>query len=128
MNRPGKFECNKDTDYNFNNCVTKSLATKLGCIFPWTGEVSTEKFHNCNTTEKVNKYLGVYDSMYMATQQYLLDLTGCKVPCSYNHYSVVGIPASFKTMNLTYMSLSYASTDLTEIQEVSIPWSHHNHH
>ena len=65
MNRPGKFECNKDTDYNFNNCVTKSLATKLGCIFPWTGEVSTEKFHTCNTTEKLNEYWGVYNSMYI---------------------------------------------------------------
>ena len=39
MNQPGKFECTKDTNYNFNTCVTNSLATKLGCTFPWAAEV-----------------------------------------------------------------------------------------
>ena len=118
MNQPGKFECTKDTDYNFNTCVTNSLATKLGCTFPWAAEVSTDKFHICNTTEKVYEYFSVYLNIYDETQQYILDLTGCKVPCGYNHYSEVGKPATFELINITHFGLSFASTDLTEIQEV----------
>ena len=118
MNRPGKFECNKGTDYNFNQCVTQSLAIKLGCTFPWAAEASTENIHICNTTEKLNAYWSVYNTMYLANQHSIFDLTGCKVPCGYNHYSVVGSPATFDMMNITYVSLSFASTDLTEIHEV----------
>ena len=118
MNQPGKFECTKDTDYNFNKCVTNSLAIKLGCMFPWAAEKTNEKFQICNTTEKVKEYWITYDAMYMVTQQYLEKITGCQVPCRYHHYSVVGKPAQFEKMNMTYMSLSFASTDLTEIQEV----------
>ena len=118
MNQPGENECNKDSDYNFNTCVTNSLATKLGCTFPWATELSTENFQICNTTEKVYEYFGVYLNMYDDTQQYILDLTGCQVPYSYNHYSVVGKPITFEMINIIYFSLSFASTDLTEIQEV----------
>ena len=102
MNRHGKFECNKGTDYNFNHCVTKSLAIKLGCTFPWAAEVLTENIHMCNTTEKLHEYWGIYTTMYLATQRYLEDFTGCQFPCSYNHYSVVGNPATFDMMNITY--------------------------
>ena len=120
MNRPGIFSCKEDTDYNFNKCVANSLATKLGCRFPWASDQTNRRFQICNTTEKVNEYWKTYDILYMATQQHLETQTGCQVPCRYNHYSVVGKPASFDIMNFTFISLSFASTDLTDIQEVGI--------
>ena len=118
MNRHGMFSCTEDTGYNFNQCVTDSLATKIGCRFLWPAEQTIEKFKVCNTTEKVNTYWNIYNTMYEVTQQELEDLTGCQVPCRYNHYSVVGMPALFEMINVTYITLSFASTDLTEIQEV----------
>ena len=117
MNRPGKFECNEDTSYNFNQCITDSLATKMGCLFPWAAENSNDKFQMCNTTQRVLEYRDIYNTMYLGNQQYIENQTGCQVPCRYNHYSIVGKPAIFEG-NVTYVSLSFVSTDLTEVQEV----------
>ena len=118
MNRPGKFSCNQDPSYNFNKCVSNNLATQIGCMFPWAAEHTNKEFQICNTTEKVKTYWEFYNTMYLATQQSLEDLTGCLVPCRYNRYSLVGKPESFELINFTYIALSFASTDLTDIKEV----------
>ena len=89
MNRPGRFSCIEDAGYNFNKCVSDNIATKLGCRFPWAAEQANEKFQICNTTEKVIEYWNIYNTMYRVTQEELEDLTGCQVPCRYDHYSLV---------------------------------------
>ena len=117
MNRPGKFECNEDTHYNFSQCITGSLANKLGCLFPWAAEKSNNKYEMCNTTRKISEYWDIYNTMYFGNQQYLKNQTGCQVPCRYNHYSIVGKPTTYEA-NVTFVSLSFVSTDLAEVQEV----------
>ena len=42
---------------------------------------------------------------------------GCKVPCTYQHYSLVDNPFTLHT-SYAYFSLSYISTDVTLEEEV----------
>ena len=44
-------------------------------------------------------------------------VTGCKVPCTYQHYSLVDNPFTLHT-SYAYFSLSYISTDVTLEEEV----------
>ena len=44
-------------------------------------------------------------------------LTGCKVPCTYQHYSLVDHPFTLHT-TYSYFSISYISTDDTLEEEV----------
>ena len=46
-------------------------------------------------------------------------LTGCKVPCTYQHYSLVDHPFTLHT-TYSYFSLSYISTDVTLEEEVPV--------
>ena len=57
MNRPGKFECNPDTSYNFEKCVRRSLANKIGCLSPWDPRPLGGEFKMCNLTSEVKRYL-----------------------------------------------------------------------
>ena len=57
MNRPGKFECNPDTSYNFEKCVRRSLANQIGCLSPWDPRPLGGDFKMCNLTSEVKRYL-----------------------------------------------------------------------
>ena len=73
---------------------------------------------NCNTTVKFQAYLQAYLEIYGATHEEMKDLTGCQVPCHYHHYSTVGTPSEYEMPNGVYITLTYASTDVTESEEV----------
>jgi hypothetical protein len=120
MNRPGKFDCNTDIDYNFNQCVRDNLAAKIGCQFPWDGKGSMDSMHKCNTTKAIQEYGKMYEGLYLGSKQEVEELTGCQVPCHYQDYSIVGSPSSYDMGGEAYIALRFASTDITTKEEVLI--------
>ena len=118
MKIPSKFDCNVNKKYNFNSCIRRSLANKIGCSYPWESDHATGKSYVCNTTKQIIEYEDMKTLLYWADKEKLHKHTGCQIPCSYNHYSIVGKPMVFKTKAFTYMSLSFASTDISKSQEV----------
>ena len=44
----------------------------------------------CDSAAEVDEYGKVYTETLGSTQQVMEDMTGCKVPCDYQHFSLVG--------------------------------------
>ena len=118
MNRLSTFHCNTDKNYNFNKCVSNNIANKIGCELPWPPTSSMSSMKNCNTTSKFQAYLQTYIELYGANHDEMEELTGCQLPCHYHHYSIVGTPSEYEMPNGVYITLTYASTDVTESEEV----------
>ena len=45
-------------------------------------------------------------------------MTGCKAPCTYQHYSLTDNPFTMHMGNYSYFTISYVSTDRTLEEEV----------
>ena len=119
MNRPPEFECNPDEKYNYNQCVRNSLALQIGCNYPWDMTDTQNTYQTCNKTSQLQQYWKFrYPKMFYAKPKELTDLTGCKIPCHYTKFSIVGTPEEYNQNNYSYIELSYTSTDVTSSQEV----------
>ena len=119
MNRPQQFECNPDENYNYNQCVRKSLSIKMGCNYPWDMVDTKNNYQTCNTTSQLQQYWKLlYPKMYYANPKELTNLTGCQLPCHYIQFSVVGTPEEYDIKGSPLIELSYTSTDLTSSREV----------
>ena len=62
MQRPGKFECNPEPKYNFENCVRTSLAKRIGCLTPWDPRPLDGDFPMCNSTSEVQRCIFVREA------------------------------------------------------------------
>ena len=118
MNRPPEFSCNMDHSHSFTECVANSLATKIGCVFPRQGQqIPDIPLPTCNTSGDLLHLWDEHYKLYLADQPSLTKLTGCLVPCHYHQYSIVGTPDKYEIADMTYMTLSFASTTMTTSQE-----------
>jgi hypothetical protein len=117
MNRPSKFECNTDINYDFNQCISNNLVEKIGCKYLLSSS-NINNYPNCTTKDQLEKYKDITTKSFFACQQELQDLTGCKVPCDYRHYQVVGTPSRVDMDGRPFMSLAFASTERTVVKEV----------
>ena len=117
MNRPSKFECNTDKNYNFNQCISNNLVEKIGCKYLLSSS-NISNYPSCTTNAQLEKYKDITTKSFFACQQELQDLTGCKVPCYYRHYQVVGTPSRVDMDGRPFMSLAFASTERTVVKEV----------
>ena len=117
MNRPSKFECNTDINYDFNQCISNNLVEKLGCKYLLSPSNMSD-YPSCTTKVQLEKYKDITTKSFFACQQELQDLTGCKVPCYYRHYRVVGTPSRVDMDGRPFMSLAFASTDRKVVSEV----------
>ena len=117
MDRNSKFECNNEITYNYNQCVRQSLIDKIGCRYPWDN--IKDNTQECKTTEEIEKYENAFYDRYYDVQGELNERTGCKVPCQYQHYDLVGTPLTFD-WNKTYFTLQLASTEITTKEEILI--------
>jgi len=122
MRRSGKYDCNPDLSYNFENCVRTFLAETIGCLSPWDPRpLEVEgSFEVCNSTSEVERYEEYYDSISYQSQRKVEQMTGCKVPCTYQHYSLIDNPFTMHMGNYSYFTISYVSTDRTLEEEVLI--------
>ena len=117
MNRP-QFPCNPDKSYNYNQCIRNNLARKIGCAYPFDIIRPIGNFSNCNTSEELSAHWTANFDIYHANQEALTNITGCHLPCHYNHYSIVGTPRRYEVKGSLYMVISYPTTDMTTSQEV----------
>ena len=117
MNRP-EFECNPDKSYNYNQCRSNNLASKIGCRNPFDGSTQLGNVRSCKSSEDLLKHWNANFGIFTANQQNLKDITGCKLPCHYIHYSIVGTPRKFEVQGFSYFGLYYTSVDRTTSQEV----------
>ena len=75
-------------------------------------------YPNCKTDVQLQKYKDITTESFFACQEELQDLTGCKVPCYYRHYQVVGTPFLVDMDGRPFISIAFASTDKTVVEEV----------
>ena len=115
MNRESEFQCNDEKNYNFNQCVRQNLIDKIGCRYPW--DDVEDNVQECNETKEILDYEKAYQDMFYYDRKKLKVKAGCKVPCQYQHYALVGTPANFETA-VPYFILQFASTDVTTNEEV----------
>ena len=115
MTRDSKFDCNPDENYNFDNCVRQKIVDSQGCATPWDWR-TTEKLPKCSKIPNMKAFESYYNQVFYSSEEELKDLTGCLLPCTYTHYSlldsylIVGIDSAF--------AIHYALTDLITEQEV----------
>ena len=64
------------------------------------------------------RYEEYYDSISYQSQRKVEQMTGCKVPCTYQHYSLIDNPFTMHMGNYSYFTIAYVSTDRTLEEEV----------
>ena len=82
--------CEDDPKYKFNSCIKESLLKKVGCRFPMDNHVSlfdkqgSQWMEVCSTASQYRQYNEIYQNLMTADMQEIVDITGCKKPCTYN--------------------------------------------
>ena len=73
MRRPGKYDCNPELSYNFENCVRTSLAETIGCLSPWDPRpLEVEgSFEVCNSTSEVERCVANIDLLVWCQKRVL---------------------------------------------------------
>ena len=72
-----------DPQYNFFACIKASLAREVGCR-PFWDKLSPADIPACTTMEELNKHQLKDQEIWMRHEQkIILNMTGCKVPCTY---------------------------------------------
>ena len=77
--------CEDDPKYNFNICIKETLSQKVGCIFPLDKQGGQE-METCSNASQYRQYNEIYQNLMTADMQEIVDITGCKKPCTYNEY------------------------------------------
>ena len=115
MRRESKFDCNPDGNYIFQNCVRKKIVDSQGCTTPWDRK-TTDKLPKCSEMSSMKEFESYYNQVFYSSEEELKDLTGCLLPCTYTHYSLLD---SFPIVsNDSAFGIHYALTDLITEQEV----------
>ena len=81
--------CNDDPDFNFQLCVRKSLARKIGCKLPWDLWTS-DHFPVCSDIDDLRKVHREYANIPSKELKNIVNRTECPKPCRYKEYKLVG--------------------------------------
>ena len=65
----------------------------MGCRPPWD-RWSPDTIAECDTTEQLTRHESLDWALYNYEKRMVIQTTGCKIPCTYNEYQVVGEPQS----------------------------------
>ena len=115
MKRESKFDCNQDENYNFENCVRQKIVDSQGCTTPWDRK-TTDELPKCFKISSMKAFEYYYHQVFYSSEEELMDLTGCLLPCTYTHYSLLD---SFPIVsNDSAFAIHYALTDMITEQEV----------
>ena len=71
MRRPGKYDCNPELSYNFENCVRTFLAETIGCLSPWDPRPLEGSFEVCNSTSEVERCVANIDLLVWCQKRVL---------------------------------------------------------
>ena len=116
MKRKSEFDCNPDEEYNFENCVRQKIVESQGCTTPWD-QRPADKQPKCTNISNMKAFEYYYNQVIFAPERELKELTGCPLPCTYTHYSLIDSP-TINWGNDSAFVIQYALTDLVTEEEV----------
>ena len=76
-------------DYNYLRCIQNRKARLVGCRPGWD-EWADSKLKLCTSLSQFSKHEQLDFSLFRVDQKTLYNTTGCKIPCSYTEFVVVG--------------------------------------
>ena len=79
--------CEKFPDYNFGECVERSIMLKAGCQTAWS-RVNPEGVPVCDNSSLLEKYSNIYWEAVDMDRHKLLEYTNCLMPCTFMEYEV----------------------------------------
>ena len=80
--------CEDATDYNMTRCIKESAVKRVGCALPWNNV--EEDVPLCKTLEQFHQHEAFYAEMSSVDQGQIVTITGCKIPCNYRQFKLVG--------------------------------------
>ena len=112
--------CEEDPDYNFKECVRRSVRREVGCFAPWDHVEESKK--TCVGLDEITSYLEFFLQLSNLQQKQLIYRTGCKIPCTYMKYAAVTLGDKsmmyLASEDMMHISMSFASTQITVREEV----------
>ena len=91
LNRPDQ-PCEEDIpDYDFMECVKTSQARDVGCRPGWDNWSDTTH-PICTTMEQLRMHEELDWAIYNYELKIVVNKTGCRVPCMYKQFAIVGEP------------------------------------
>lgn len=87
LNKPSN-PCESSREYDFAECVEKSIITKVGCQPPWR-RYTVEGVPLCDNMSLLMNYGAAnLERMYLMDTIELVEDTKCVLPCSFMEYKV----------------------------------------
>ena len=124
----------------FDHYVQESVAQRIGCNSPWFDH-PLDSLPMCNSTKDIQQYDALYYQIFIADEHKLREITDCKVchqrkvlrrtsflllkpcicqvPCTYQHFSLVGSSMPVK-LDPNQCFLFFVTTDILEDEEVLV--------
>ena len=102
LNRPHN-PCQPSPDYNFADCVERSIIARVGCQPPWR-RITVDDIPLCLNYSMLFTYGRIYEFDYgKMSREKLIETTKCLMPCTYMEYEVYNKMLNiYKKMVLKY--------------------------
>ena len=96
-------------------CLRNYLITHSKCAIDW---VRPSKTGNCSTFEEFGQVRDVWNWLYDASINEIINTTGCTQKCSYLHYELIRTTQKEMTGNSSkWLSELYVYTDSENVEE-----------
>ena len=87
LNRPHN-PCQPSPDYNFADCVERSIIARVGCQPPWR-RITVDEIPLCLNYSMLHTYGRIYEYDYgKMSKEKLIETSKCLMPCTYMEYEV----------------------------------------
>ena len=77
--------CQEDPTYKFNTCIKQKLSERVGCRLSWD-KWSDQEMEICTTDQQFREHGKIYKELMLADMEEIVEITGCKKPCTYKEY------------------------------------------
>ena len=80
--------CEEDPTYSFAACIKEKLSEIVGCRLPWD-KWSKQDHTICTNEQEFGQCEQIYEDLFNAESEEIVEATGCLQPCTYNEYKFV---------------------------------------
>ena len=88
LNQPGK-PCERDPNYNFGQCVERTIMTRAGCQPPWSRTDLHGLLPLCDNWSLLTRYHNERYRLWLMDNENLINDTKCLMPCIFMEYKVL---------------------------------------
>ena len=86
LNRPDN-PCEESPNYDFANCIYKSIMSKVGCQPAWR-KISVIGLPLCDNLTLLAKYANEFERVGRMVREDVVEATKCLMPCLFMEYEV----------------------------------------